>query len=210
MQLTVRGCIQMSSRYKQYDDIQLSELVVQNDTHAFEEFYNRHWLKLYLFAKRRLDTKEEAEDVVQETFIKLFQKLPSVHAEQSLVPYLYESLRRTMIDLFRRGKRKEEVFASFREYYEKGVYETDNQVHYNELERLIEEEINTLPPQMRRIYVMSKKKFMTNLEIAEQLNITEDSVKKQLYRGIHKLRNRLGRKFWLNTIILIVWINGIL
>lgn len=197
----------MSSRYKQYNDIQLSELVVQNDTHAFEEFYNRHWLKLYLFAKKRLNTKEEAEDVVQEAFMKLFQKLPSVHAEQSLVPYLYESLRRALIDLFRRSKRKEEVIGSFREYYEKGVYDTDNQVHYNELERLIEEEINSLPPQMRKIYEMSKKKFMSNVQIAEQLNITEDSVKKQLYRGIHKLRSSLGRKFWLNIIVLTVWIN---
>ncbi|SDF60279.1 RNA polymerase sigma factor [Chitinophaga filiformis] len=197
----------MSSRYKQYNDIQLSELVVQNDTHAFEEFYNRHWLKLYLFAKKRLDTKEEAEDVVQEVFMKLFQKLPSVHAKQSLVPYLYESLRSTMIDLFRRGKRKEEVISSFREYYEKGVYDTDNQVNYNELERLIEEEISSLPPQMRKIYEMSKKRFMSNVEIAEELNITEESVKKQLYRGIHKLRNRLGRKFWLNIIILLVWLN---
>jgi len=197
----------MSSRYKLYSDAQLTELIQRQDTYAFEELYNRYWGMLYSFARRMLDNDEEAEDLVQESFLSLYEKAPGLYIEHSVSAYLYRSLRNSLINLNKHKKIKAVVLSSFKAYYEKGVFETDNIVRERELARLIEAEIENLPPKMRRIFELSRKQYLSHKDIAKTEGVSEGTVKKQLHYAINKLRSRLGCMFWMGMMQAVLWLH---
>lgn len=197
----------MISRYKLYSDAQLTELIQRHDTYAFEELYQRYWGLLYSFARRMLDNDEEAEDAVQESFINLYERAPGLYIQHSISAYLYRSLRNNLININKHKKIKETVLSSFKEHYERGVFETDETLRERELARLIETEIENLPPKMRRIFELSRKQYLSHKQIAAVEGVSEGTVKKQLYYAINKLRSRLGCMFWMGMMQAILWLH---
>jgi RNA polymerase sigma-70 factor (ECF subfamily) len=77
-------------------------------------------------------------------------------------------------------------------FYEEGKYSTEEQVHLNELLRLIELEIQKLPAEIKKVFELSRKQYLNSSEIALKLNKSEQTVKKQISRAIQILRLKLN------------------
>lgn len=180
------------SIYKTQDDIELVALLKEGDRLAFNEIYIRYWPLLFRHARRMLHDEDEAMDIVQDIFANLWTKSETLFFTNSLSAYLYTSVRNKTVNVINKGKLHESYINSLQEYINAGTYETDEQVRYNEFAKLIEKEVNNLPPKMREIFELSRNQGFSYKQIAKQLNLADETVKKQIYRALKTLRSRLS------------------
>lgn len=187
----------MKGDYKLFTDTELADLLNQRDKIAFEEVYRRYWPILYHFARKMLQDNEQAKDIVQDTFTKLYLQVGVLDFQQiKLAPYLYALVRNAVITLINRNKLKNNYIVSFQNYVNAGEYVTDNQVLENEMQRQINEGIASLPPKMREIFELSRKANLSRKEIAETTRLSEETVKKQIYNAVKILRSKLSALFF--------------
>lgn len=176
----------------EHSDQQLLARLKEGDHAAFTEIYNRYWSVLYLHARHMLGEPELARDVVQEVFTGIWNKAAMLDFQLSLNAYLYKSVRNTILNLIRREKVQLGYLDELAHIYKEGVYDTEEQLRFNELSRLIEGEVKLMPPKMREVFDMSRKQYLSHAEIAKKLSISDTTVKKQVNKALRILRLRLN------------------
>lgn len=168
-------------------------LLLQKGNHsAFAEIYNRFKGLLILHAYNKLNDRDEAKDIVQELFTTVWNKRNSLEINETLSGYLYTAIRNRVIKYISRKKSEEKYLQSLHDVIEADNSPTDYLVREHQLSRLIEQEIDQLPPKMREIFILSRKHNLSHRQIAEQLDIAEPTVKKQVSNALKILRTKLG------------------
>lgn len=170
-----------------------TELLSQADAQAaFRVLYDRYWNPLYRKALSRLGTDADAQDAVQEVFISCWRNRHTIRTADSLAPYLFAALKYGIIKIVYRAARKGinlPLSAGVLERTELGI---DELLQVKELQTIIAQEVSRLPDQMRRIYQLSRTEALSVAEIAEQLNLSEQTVKNTLTTALKRLRKRLS------------------
>jgi len=177
---------------KIYTDNELLDLLKSGDKSALDEIYKRYYGILYSHAYRRLPDREEVRDIVQEVFIYLWNNKANIIITSSLSAYLYSSIRSRVLDVFRRQKVRNAYTQSLQDFIDSGENLTEERLREKELIQLVETEIASLPPQMRRIFEMSRFKDMTHQQIADELQISPQTVRTQVRNALRILRVKLG------------------
>ncbi|WP_225975133.1 RNA polymerase sigma factor [Anseongella ginsenosidimutans] len=184
--------IEIMRAYCNCGDKELAQLLKEGDKAAYTELYNRYKGLLYVHAYRILQDKEEAKDVIQDLFIVLWTKREELNYRGGIASYLYASARNRVFDRIARKKVASSYFESLKDFA--GHYEcsTDKQLEEKELAAIIEKEISALPLKMREIFQLSRMENLSHKEIAEQLIISDKTVKKQVSNALKILRLKLG------------------
>jgi RNA polymerase sigma-70 factor (family 1) len=182
----------MSPEYATYDDSKLASLLIDRDRGAFAEIYSRYWPILYKHAFRMLKEENESEDVVQEVFTKLWQKAPSLQADISIGAYLYISTRNAILNFFSKNKVHHAYLSDLGNFLDQAQEITDYRIRERILSKLIEGEIEKLPPRMREVFELKRNQNLSYKEIAGVMNISELTVKTQMNKAISTLRNKFG------------------
>lgn len=178
-------------------DVELSALIKADNQTAYEEVYNRYYGALYIHAFKRLQDREECRDIIQELFTNLWLKREEIELTGQLSGYLYTSVRNRIFDLLSRKKLKTTYLISIQEFALTNQVTTDYRVRQNQLAAIIDREIQSLPPRTREIFELSRKGHFTHREIAEQLNLSEQTVKSTVNNALKVLRVKLGTMFTL-------------
>ncbi len=174
--------------FDKFSDEKLSILLFKGDAGAFEEIFNRYWLKLYGAALKRVKCHEVAEEIIQDLFTLLWTKREGIQIHKSLAAYLFTSVRYMVFNHLQ----KEVVRENYKNLLqaENILYDnsTEETVFLNELLRNIEKEVKYLPPQCRSVFELSRKENKTNREIAQVLGISEKTVEGHLTKAIKYLK----------------------
>jgi len=178
--------------YRQLSDYALLDRFKQGDTLAYEEIYHRYWALLFNHGRRILQDDEDAKDLVQDAFAVLWKEGKTLVIKTSLSAYLYAVVRYKVFDLIDRQKVKNGYLESLEHFIAENNYSSDHLVREKQLEVIIEKEIAALPAKMREIFELSRKANLSYLEIAQKLNISDNTVKKQINNALKILRNKLG------------------
>ena len=178
--------------YRDLSDEELLERLKFGDHAAYEEIYKRYWAILFRHTRRMISNDEEAKDLVQDLFVTLWQKAPELTIKESLSSYLYGITRYKVFDLFDKRKVKANHLQSLGEFIDHCEYTTDNTVRENELSKLIEQEISFLPTKMREVFELSRKSHLNYRQISQQMEISDQTVKKQIYNAVKILRLKFG------------------
>lgn len=177
--------------YSNYSDQDLMALLKLGDHTAYTEVFNRYNAPLYLHAFNKLRDEDEALDVVQEMFTKLWVKRALLDTENNLAGYLFKGVRNSIFDLIKHKKivtAYEEAFSGFAANY----VMTDHLIREKQFAALIEREIAALPPRMREVFELRRKENLSNKEIAVRMNIAESTVADQMKKAIKILKMRIG------------------
>ncbi|MEQ7800241.1 RNA polymerase sigma-70 factor [Pedobacter sp. ASV1-7] len=177
--------------YSKFTDAELVSLLQKGCHKAYTEIYHRYKGVLYKHALRVLNNTEEVNDIIHELFLNLWIKREKILITDKLSSYLYSSVRNRILDHIARNKFVTNYIASIQEYIQAAVPHTEQQVRLNELTRLIEREVSALPKKMKEIFEMSRNQELTHREIAEQLNISDHTVKKQINNALKILRPKI-------------------
>ena len=178
--------------YSHYTDLDLTGLLKSGDQHAFAEIYNRYKFVLYNHAWNKLKSREEARDLIQEVFSMIWDKREALQIGQNLSGYLYTCVHNQFINMVVHQTVKNKYIDSIKQYMERGVVYTDHLVRENMLKEIIDREIDSLPPRMKEVFILSRRQHLSHKEIAKMMNTTEQTVKKQMVYALKILRKKLG------------------
>lgn len=177
--------------YTKHNDQALMALVRAGDEYAFTEIHNRFRGVLFVHALRMLDQEDEAKDIVQDLFTALWIRRNDISLNASLSSYLYSAVRNRVLDAIARKKTEEKYLSSLADFLEEGENITDHEIRRKELSAIIEREVSRLPARMREIFELSRNENHSYKEIAEELNISDKTVKKQVSNALIILRKKL-------------------
>ncbi|HVK48592.1 MAG TPA: RNA polymerase sigma-70 factor [Pseudobacter sp.] len=184
--------VQTVTMYSRLSDIELVQLLKSSDEAAFNEMYGRYHGLLYIYACRITRNNDEAADMLQELFMQIWDKRALLEIGNSLRGWLYAAVRYKFFDRLDKLKVREEYLRSLQQFTEEGMYSTDEYIRAKELAALIEAGISSLPAKMQEIFSLSRKQELSHREIADQLQVTEKTVKNQVHNALRILRSKLG------------------
>lgn len=179
-------------------DFELAQKSASGDIASFEELYRRHFRRVYSLALRMTGSPEEAEDLTQDTFTHLYNKIGSFRGESAFTTWLHRMTVNQVLMHFRRRKSRPEFTAFSNEEGETPVQivqGTENQNKMPVVDRIIlENAISKLPPGYRSVFVLHDIEGHEHGEIAEMLGISEGTSKSQLHKARLKLRELIRQQ----------------
>jgi len=189
------GIFFIMSEYSDHKDADLLHLLKNGDHMAYKEIYNRYWGILYRHSLRMLQDAEQTKDVIQDVFTMLWVKRAEFEFQVSLSAFLYASVRNRTLNQIDHSKVRTKYMDSLQQAIEEGECSTDNLVNEKELTKRIEAELANLPEKMRVVFELSRKHDYSYKEIADELSITDHTVKKQMSNALKILRSRINFLF---------------
>ena len=186
-------------------DRNLIHRALQGDQKAYEELMQKYRGSVFNLVQRMIGNRQEAEDIVQETFIKAFNALPSFNEEYAFSTWLFKIATNNCIDVLR--KRKLQTFSLDRPVRTKDgevqrdfaddSYSPERDAVYEEHANLILEAIEELPPKYRRVINLRHREDRSYEEIAEILKVPIGTVKARIFRARELLKKKLKEKGYL-------------
>jgi RNA polymerase sigma-70 factor (ECF subfamily) len=171
-------------------DQELTALLREGSKDAFRILYDRYGLKIHRFALSYLKSEHDAEELVQDVFLKLWTKRSSLDVSGNIRAYLYKVAVNSVYDFIRR-KNLELVFQEFANGRPREDDSTWDEVVYNDLSAQLNQLMAQMPEQRRKIFKLSKEKGLSNDEIAERLGLSKRTVENQIYRATAFLKDKL-------------------
>lgn len=186
--------------YQNDSDPELISLWKKGDEKAFECLYKRYVLYLTNIATKKTTSIDIAKDCVQEVFLSVYHRKDELQTTTSLKSYLYTALQHKIYNHYQKvlTRTKYENAASLDL---KIVGNNLNEEYESkELEKQIQQKILNLPPQCRKVFLMSREEQLPYKEIAKQLNISVNTVDQHIQKALRILKNTVGRMahlfFW--------------
>lgn len=153
-------------------------------TEEYNSCVDQHADHIYRFILKNIRDKDEAKDIVQDTFEKLWMKVSEVSFEKAK-SYMFTTAYRTMIDKIRRGKKK----ADYSEVYENDLFHSQQ---YSDLKELLNEAVNKLPEIQRSVVLLRDYEGYDYKEIGDITGLSESQVKVYIYRARVFLKEYIG------------------
>ncbi|PTN07545.1 RNA polymerase sigma factor [Mangrovibacterium marinum] len=161
-------------------DRALLDRLREGDRQAFKALFDKYGVRLYHFAFKYLREKEDAEDLLHEVFLKIWENRENLRSDSSFQSYLFTIAYNNIRQRFLKKSREEKYIQVFAEEYMVSSAKNEDDLDYHFFLRKFNELIDLLPPRRKEIFVLRYKEEKKSGEIAEQLNISEQFVKKQL------------------------------
>jgi len=183
--------MEKDNSYSELEDKNLMLLVAEGDREAFTCLYHRYFYYLFTLAMRYIKDESEAEDVLQQVFIKLWQMRDSGAIKDNVRGYLFAMTRNSIMNYVRDKNRL--LQRNYRLSQEIGEEEQDIWVMADK-EDLISEmkkAIEALPPQQKRIANL-RCEGLSNQEIASRLHLSLNTVNSHYTKGLKALKTALG------------------
>jgi RNA polymerase sigma-19 factor, ECF subfamily len=180
------------SIYSKLSDMELTGLLKSGNRAAFSEIYNRYWDGLYIHCLKMLKDESEAQDLVQELFISLWEKSNELDLKINVAGYLYVTARHRVLNAIRKRKNYNRFIDALSDYIAVLDDTILDQISEKELAAAIDNEIQNLPDKMKEVFICSRREYLSHREIAEKLGISDKTVKKQVANAIKILKLKIG------------------
>jgi RNA polymerase sigma-70 factor (family 1) len=173
------------------------ERIQAGDPDAFAAIFRTYYDRLCGFARRYVDSGDEAEELVEDVFVCIWQQRQTCRGCTSLKSYLYASVRNRALKLLRHeGIAQRTVEWALREQRSLGVAapppSVDEEVHAYELARLAQHAIDRLPERSRQAFLLHRQEGLSYSEIALRMGISVKTVENHLIRAVKALREQLA------------------
>ncbi len=180
--------------YRLLSDEVLIKLLKANDETAFKEIYNRYWKLLYKKAYFKTRSHEIAEEIVQNIFVKLWEKR-TTSAILHLENYLQTAIKYQVINHFKSLLTREKYINAIKAKYPETEDTSATNLLMHELTAIIDKAIRELPEKTQIIFNLSRSEHYTVKEISESMHLSEKAVEYHIAKSLTQLR------FYLKEII---------
>jgi RNA polymerase sigma-70 factor (ECF subfamily) len=182
------------SKYDGFSDRELIALLQKNDEGALRAIYDIHIRQLHYFVLKTAKSRELAEDVVQDVFIKVWDSRLQIDPTQPLKPFLYTIAKRHLLNLLKRIQHESGIIEEIRKYTSGIAHTTDLEMDFEESNALINEAVSKLPGQCRAVFLKCKIQGLSYRQAAEELGITEGTVNSQMVKALKSIRAYINLK----------------
>lgn len=172
-------------------DDKLIAAIANDDYTSYNKMFVRYYSRLCCYAYRLLGEKEDAEDVVQELFLTLWNNRKRILVGENVSGYLYKMARNLALNHIRTRTNYKTVLENREEelpYYEENPLETE------EFRMALYDCINLLPGRCKEVLLLHRVKGLKQKEIADQLSISVKTIKNQIWVSLQRLKKCLEVK----------------
>lgn len=171
----------------------LLEGLSNGEEKAFECLVDRFYERLFGYALTLANDYGTAEDIIQNVLFSTWKRRKKLAIRSSLQNYLLKSVYNEFVNQYQKQRSTLILESKYFEGLEKAVHGHDN-ISLERALQLIRKEIQNLPPKCREVFTLSRKEGLTNLEIAEYLNISIKTVEAQITKSFKIIRKNVGSK----------------
>jgi len=191
----------MDGQASDANDINLLFGIAQKREDAFRTIYEKYSRKVYSFAYTILQESSLAEEVMQETMLKLWLMGESVTKIENLNAYLRITSRNICYNLLKRQQMEQKIKNTIFQDWNEASSDMEDTIIYKDSKSLLDRAIAALPYYCKRVYILCYQDGLSYKEAAEELNISPHSVKTYMKRALSSIRKYLNAR----TILFIFW-----
>ncbi len=183
------------------------ENLQKGDVKAFDDLFNKYSSRLFSFSLKYLKSNEEAEEVVQEVFLYIWDKRDGLKPDQSFNSYIftiaYNIIKKYFLKKARDNTYKDDLIYSLLQQENK----LDQIIDYKFLLEKVETYINALPKRRKEIFVKRKYDGLSVKQIAEELGISPNTVENQLASAQKQIQEELKKEKLAGLLFFILFIS---
>ncbi|WP_160166633.1 RNA polymerase sigma factor [Arcticibacter svalbardensis] len=180
-------------------------LLKSGNISAFSEIYKTYVDQLYFFILKTAKSPNLTDDVVQDTFVKIWEYRSLIDPTKPFKPFLYTVARRHLLNVLKRASHESVIVEEIKRHTIFSENVTDLQTEYSECRGLLDEAINQLAPRSREVFVRCKIDGFSYKEVAEELGISEGTVNSQIVKATKSIK----RFFSLRELLIIILLNSL-
>jgi len=170
-------------------------LLRNGDTGAFDQLFRKYSPKLFRFALSLLKSDDDAREIVQETFFRIWNRRQEIAPDKSFKSFVFTISYNLMIDQLRLRLKDQEYRRFLYENFEIGQERLSVTIDYDTLCSQIEQAVDELPDRRKTIFTLSRNAGMSHREIAEKMGVSVKTVENQINLSLKHIRMRLGKDF---------------
>jgi RNA polymerase sigma-70 factor (ECF subfamily) len=187
---------------------ELVKSLKKGDMVAFDAIYNQYCHKLYQFVFMFLKQKEDAEEIVQDVFIKIWESRGKIDIYASFESFLFTIAYNATMSLLRKRMsetKSREYLKSLQQF--SSAEQVIDEIQYKELKHKVESLLKQLTPRQEEIYRLSREEGLTHTEISQKLNISESTVNNHLVRTLKFLKSHLASDLITNILFICLFLS---
>ena len=171
---------------------ELLKLLKSDDMKAFDIIYKKYSRRLYGFVFRYVKQGVDAEEIVQEVFIKVWKQREKINIYSSFESFLFTIAHNATVNLLKKRVTEQKYIDHVKALQNiDETYELTDEIHYEELKQEYLALVNKLSPRQKEIFLLSREEGLSHKEIAEKLGISSNTVKNHLVTTLSYLKNNL-------------------
>jgi len=190
-------------------ETEILQQMIAGDAAAFREIYEAYQGRICFFAYRLTKTKAAAEEIVQEVFIKLWERRDQIDIEKNFSAFITRMTRNLILDGLKRAaldkKMQQKIYANMQALRSN----TAEELIQKELDRLHRQAIDNLSPQKKNVYVLSREEELSYEQIAERLGISRNTVRNIMASALQSIREELSNHPDLACMVVAILMHGL-
>jgi RNA polymerase sigma-70 factor (family 1) len=177
--------------YELPDEITLFNQVAHGDETAFTTIFYHYSKRIYPFVLKKTKSKIIAEEIVQEIFMQLWSSRKNLAHVENYESYIFTIAANKVYKYFKKIASEEKLLKALWNRVNELRYTIEEIIELKESEELIKKLIDKLPPQRKKIYLLSREQGLSHSEIAQHLNISTSTVNNQLTEALRFIKQYL-------------------
>ncbi|MCY1721812.1 RNA polymerase sigma-70 factor [Prolixibacteraceae bacterium Z1-6] len=179
-----------------------------NEIKAFDDIYHKYCNRLYGFVLKLIKQESDAEEIVQEVFVKIWASRQKIDENASFESFLFTIAYNNTISLLRKRVNEKKYLDYLQNLQIEIKSDTIiDDLHFKDLDNQYRELINQLTPRQKEIYLLSRENGLTYKEIAEKLDISSNTVEIHISKAIQFIKSRIGKAMLVNVLFIDLFIS---
>ncbi|WP_321343066.1 RNA polymerase sigma-70 factor [uncultured Draconibacterium sp.] len=181
---------------------------IDGDKTAINDLYAEYSPRLYRFAMAYLKSESEVLDIVQEVFVNVWVNRNKLKKDSNLDAYLFTVAKNTIVSVFRKKLSEKDYLEYLKNKSISNTIDTESQFNYNQLSDKLNDLVEQLPPQRKKIYQLSKEQGLANKTIAAELGISIKTVEDHLSKASKFIKQNLTEYGFIALLFIDLFINS--
>ena len=174
---------------------------------AFDTIYEQYCKRLYGFVIRYVKQEADAEEIVQEVFIKIWENRRKIDVYSSFESYIFTISYNSAISLLRKRVHEKKYLEHLKFSQEFDLTpELTDEIHFKELNEKIQTLLGELTPRQKEIFLLSREEGLTHEQIAKKLGISVNTVKNHIVTALSLLKSNIDNGLMVNALFVYLFL----
>lgn len=176
--------------------------VQQDDRDAFAALYYMHISTLKAFVQRTAKSPFLTEDIVHDTFVKIWEVRKDIDPSKSFKAFLFTIAKNNLLNLLKRAQHETNIIAEISKFATIADHSTDQAIGFNESSAIVAEALEQLQGNVKEVFVLCRLQGLSYKQAADKLGITSSTVNKHMHKALKHVRDYITAKNLLIIILL--------
>ena len=172
-------------------EVEMISQVIRGDQAAFSSLYHHYVEHVFYFALRYLKTKEDAENVTQEVFVKVWETRRRLKPDGAFSAYLFTITKNFIFNIYRKKVNEAADLDHLIRVISHTESGTEKALYFQELQEQVDRCLKEFPEQRKKVFLLSRQEGLSHREISQKLGIAEKTVAAHINLGLQTLRKFL-------------------